>query len=74
MKFFLIGFAGGIGVLLRFVVCGSGQKLAAGIFPLGTVIVNARQAPANRVPTSAPARPGRAGRVSADPAHSRGSS
>lgn len=40
MKFFLIGFAGGIGVLLRFVVCGSGQKLAAGIFPLGTVIVN----------------------------------
>ncbi len=40
MKFFLIGFAGGIGVLLRFVVSGWGQKLAPGIFPLGTVIVN----------------------------------
>ena len=40
MKFVLIGFAGGIGVLLRFVVCGSGQKLATGIFPLGTVVVN----------------------------------
>ena len=40
MKFVLIGFAGGIGVLLRFVVSGWGQKLAPGIFPLGTVIVN----------------------------------
>jgi len=40
IKFVLIGFAGGIGVLLRFVVSGWGQKLAPGIFPLGTVIVN----------------------------------
>jgi CrcB protein len=39
-KLLLIAVAGGTGAVLRYLVAGWGQKLTAGVFPLGTLVVN----------------------------------
>jgi CrcB protein len=39
-KLLLIAFAGGAGSLLRFLAAGWGQRLTAGTFPVGTLVVN----------------------------------
>ena len=39
-KYVLILFGGGLGSLLRYLVQGWGQRITAGAFPVGTLIVN----------------------------------
>ena len=39
-RYLLIAFGGGIGSLLRYMLAGWGQKLTAGTFPVGTLLVN----------------------------------
>ncbi len=40
LKIFMIAVGGGAGAVLRYAIAGLGQRLSAGTFPIGTLMVN----------------------------------